>query len=233
VAAASGGDVVGLVDDEEVEAARVGGFTLGREEVAEEAEGALALEIVDRGDEARVVVPRVDVGTSGAPELAEEGGVDDLELEAEFVAHLVAPLDLEARRADDEDGADAVAEGELLDDEASFDGLAEADVVSDEEVDARHLKGPRYRVELVVLDGDAAAEGGVEDVGVRGGDGRPTHCVEEGALDLGAIKAACGIREGGALVSAGGDEEWGADDKIGVDTRGAPVWALGVAMSGA
>jgi hypothetical protein len=33
--------------------------------------------------------------------------------------------------------------------------------------------------------------------------------------------------------SAGGDEEWGADDKIGVDTRGAPVWALGVAMSGA
>jgi hypothetical protein len=50
VAASGGSDVVGLVDDQKVELARKDRLAGRREEVAEEAEGALALEVVDRGD---------------------------------------------------------------------------------------------------------------------------------------------------------------------------------------
>ena len=88
--------------------------------------------------------------------------IDDAEVEAELVPHLVAPLDLERGGADDEDRPGAVAEDQLLGDEAGLDRLAEADVVGDQQVDARHLDGPHDRVELVVLDLDAAAEGRLE-----------------------------------------------------------------------
>ena len=85
-------------------------------------------------------------------------GVDDPEVEPELVAHLLAPLDLQAGRADDEDPAGSVAEDQFLGDQAGLDGLAETDVVGDQQVDARHLERPDERVELVVLDVDAAAE---------------------------------------------------------------------------
>ena len=48
-----------------------------------------------------------------------------------------------------------------------FDGLAEADVVGDEQVDAGHLDGADHRVELVVLDFDAAAEGCLQCARIR------------------------------------------------------------------
>ena len=84
--------------------------------------------------------------------------VDDAELQAELVAHLVAPLDLQRGGADDQHRARAVAQDQLLDDQARLDRLAQADVVGDQQVDARHLDGAHDRVELVVLDRDAAAE---------------------------------------------------------------------------
>jgi hypothetical protein len=97
------------------------------------------------------------------PQLAHQVAVDDAELEAELVAHLVAPLDLQARGADDQHGPGAVAQQELLDDQAGLDGLAEADVVGDEQADPRHLQGASDGVELVVLDRDAAAERRVQE----------------------------------------------------------------------
>ena len=95
------------------------------------------------------------MGAAAAPKITLELAVDDAKLEAELVAHLIAPLQLEASRADDQDGARAVAKDQLLDDEAGLDGLAEADVVGDQQVDPRHLQGARDGVELVILEGDA------------------------------------------------------------------------------
>jgi len=100
-----------------------------------------------------------------------------------------------------------VAEEHLLEDEASLDGLAEPDVVGDEQVDPRHPERPHDGVELVVLDRDAALEGGVEVLGVGGGDGAPPDCVQECVKAGRVVEARARIRESGFVV----DERPGLD----------------------
>jgi hypothetical protein len=56
-------------------------------------------------------------------------------------------------------------------------------------VDARHLQGADEGVELVVLDGDAAAEGRLEGAGVGRGDGAPADRVEKGLQAGGIVEA--------------------------------------------
>jgi hypothetical protein len=58
--------------------------------------------------------------------------VDDAELQAELLAHLVAPLDLQRSRAHDHHGPDAMAEDQLLEHQARLDRLAEPDIVGSE-----------------------------------------------------------------------------------------------------
>ena len=60
--------------------------------------------------------------------------VDDREVQTELLAHLVLPLQGQARRADDRRGAGAVPQQQLLHHEASLDGLAQADVVGEQQV---------------------------------------------------------------------------------------------------
>ena len=91
--------------------------------------------------------------------------VDDHEVEAELLAHLVLPLQRQARRADDDHRAGPVPQQQLLDDQPGLDGLAEADVVGQQQVRPRGLQGPAQRLELVGLDVRAAAERRL--VGVR------------------------------------------------------------------
>ena len=92
----------------------------------------LALDPVHRRDQAWVLLPGIDVGAAVTAEATQELGVGDLELEAELLAHLVPPLDLQCGRADDQDLLDAVAREQLLGHEAGLDGLAEAHVVGDQ-----------------------------------------------------------------------------------------------------
>jgi hypothetical protein len=178
VATAAGrSHAVRLVHDEDVEPTRIGGLSLGREHLAEQAERALALEEVDGRDESREVVPRVHVETALAPELLQQLGIDDAEVQPELVPHLIAPLDLERGRADHEDPARPVTHNQLLDHEPGLDGLAQTHVVGDQEVGARHLDGAHDRVELVVLDLDAAAERGLERAHVGRRSSSPTDSV--------------------------------------------------------
>ena len=114
-----------------------------------------------------------------APQRAEQLAVDDPELEPELLAHLVAPLQLQAGRADDERGPRAVAQDQLLDDEAGLDRLAEADVVGDQQRGARHPQRAHEGFELVVLDRDAAAKRGLQRLLVGAGDRAPAHGIEE------------------------------------------------------
>jgi hypothetical protein len=141
--------------------------------------------------------------SSSRAQLFHELAVDDAQLEAELVAHLIAPLDLQAGRADHEHSARAMAQEQLLHRQAGLDGLAQADVVGDEQADARHLQGAHHGVELVVLDGDAAAEWRVEVADVGRGHGAPAHGVEEGVEAVRGIEAGRGIGQGRAVVHEG------------------------------
>ena len=82
-----------------------------------------------------------------------------------------------------------VAQDQFLDDQPGLDGLAQAHVVGDEQVDARHLDRAHHRVELVVLDVDAAAERRLQGPHVGGGGRAPAHGVEEGIESSGRIEA--------------------------------------------
>jgi hypothetical protein len=144
----------------------------------------------------------VNLNTATAAQLFHEGAVHDAELEAELVAHLVAPLELQAGGTHDEHGAGTVAQEQLLGDETGLDGLAETHVVGDEQVHARHGEGACDRVELVVLERDAAAEGGVELLVVGGSHGAPADGIEEGLEAMRRVEAAGGVRQGVALEGA-------------------------------
>ena len=155
-ARAGGRAVVDLVDDQDVVAAR--DLRMRRQHLAQQAHPQRTLQPVDRDDQPREVRERVRADATRAAKLAEQLAIDDAELEAELLAQLIAPLQLQRRRADDERRARAMAQQQLLHDEPRLDRLAEADVVGDQQRRARHPQRTNERFELVVLDRDAAAE---------------------------------------------------------------------------
>ena len=106
--------------------------------------------------------------------------VDDAELQAELVPHLVAPLDLQAGGQTTRTLRARWRSSSSCDDQPRLDGLAQADVVGDEQVHAGHLERAHDRVELVVLDLDAAPERRLEVLLVGRGDRAPANGVEEG-----------------------------------------------------
>ena len=153
------GAVVRLVHDQQVELAGVGRLVRPRQEFPEQPQRPLPLEEVDGGDEPGEVGPRVDVDAPAAAQHPHQRRVHDAEVEAELVPHLLPPLDLERGRADDQNLPGPVPDDEFQRHHARLDGLAEAHVVGDQQVDPRHLDRPHHRVELVVLDVDAARNG--------------------------------------------------------------------------
>ena len=161
VAARPGGrDVVHLVDDQQVEAARVGRPSGGRTS-SQEAHRAVALEPVDRDDQPREVRPTGSLRSPRRPaQLAQQ------------VASRRCGTRGRTSRASRPATSPAGSAGQTTStvrarwrsssswsDEAGLDRLAEADVVGDQQVDPRHLERPDDRVELVVLDRDAARNG--------------------------------------------------------------------------
>ena len=147
---------------------------------------------------------RVRADATGAAKLAEQLAIDDPELEAELLAQLIAPLQLQRRRADDEGGTRAMTKEQLLHDEARLDGLAEADVVGDQQCRSRHPQRADQRLELVVLDRDAAPEGRLQRALVGTRHGAPTDGVEVRVELLGIVEAVSGDhRELGAFDDGG------------------------------
>src|SRR5258708_4011980 len=180
---------MGLVDDEQVKFARVGRLATWRQHFAEEAQRTLALEEVNRGDQAGKVRPGVDVQPPLATQIFQKRAIDDAKFQAEFVAHLVAPLHLQRGGTDNQYLARAMTYDKLLADKPRLNGLAQSDVISDQQVGARHLDGPHDRVKLVIFHLDTAAEGSLQGLDVSTGNGSPAYRVEKGIQPLGSIKA--------------------------------------------
>ena len=115
-ARAGGGSDVGLVEDEQA---------LGRAlaDVLEQRIAILgAAEDRVRDDEPRVRAPRVHAEAALLTTAADERPVHDLEVEAEAVLHLVAPLQGHRCRADHQHELDSLPEQQLLGDQAGLDG---------------------------------------------------------------------------------------------------------------
>jgi hypothetical protein len=122
--ATRGSDIVRLIEDEQIEPAREDRLARQGQELSKEAQGTLALEEVDRGDEAGEVRPGIDVQSAPSAQISLKFTVDDAELQTELVAHLLAPLRLQPRRTDNHHCARSVPKHQLLDHQPGLDGRA-------------------------------------------------------------------------------------------------------------
>lgn len=131
--------MVGFVDDENVEGEPIAGLRVTRlgVDVTEQALRAKLREPRHAHDYAREELERVGVQTVGATHLRHQLAVDDRELQAELLAHLVLPLQCEARRTDDHGGAGSVAQEQLLNNQACLDRLAQTHIVGEKQVGPR------------------------------------------------------------------------------------------------
>lgn len=180
---------MGFVHDQEVVFPRIDRLARSGQRFAEKPRGPFSFQEVDAGDEAWIVGPGVDVDAPATAQVAHQARIDDAEVEAELVAHLVAPLDLQGGRADNEDLPGSVADNEFQRHQARFDGFSEAHIVGDKQVDPGHLDRPDDRVKLVVFDLNPRAERGLDVLHVGGRCRPPADGVQKGVEPLGSVEA--------------------------------------------
>ena len=118
---------MGFVHHQDVEAARVSG--LFGQHFAEQAQGCIAFDKVDGGDQAREVRPRVGVNPPAAAQLFHQGAVHNSKIQPEFIVHLIAPVVLQPRRADDQRRPRPVTHDQFLDDQPGFHRFAQAHII--------------------------------------------------------------------------------------------------------
>lgn len=151
VAERRGHQVVAFIDDEQIpgQVRRTFRRPAGGQELGE---NILLPQVVIGGDDAAEGTPGVRVHAKAAVQRVGLGPVHEVERQGELLPHLVAPLETERRRGQDQDALDPPPQEELAQDQTRLDGLAEADVIGDQEIDPGHLKGLQERNELEVLD---------------------------------------------------------------------------------
>ena len=184
-APAADGDVVGLVDDDDVPP---GGLDVG-------AEGVVLLERVDGDDGAVEVMEGVVVGRDVLADPLQALGVQPHERDGEAAPHLLLELGEHALDGGDEDALAPAPADELGHEGAGAHGLAEADGVRDEDALARLGQGLAGRIELEVHDVHGCAVADVEVVaGGRHVAEQALH-VEEGVAVAGrGVELKVGLR---------------------------------------
>jgi hypothetical protein len=165
------GDVVGLVDDDDV--------PLGALDVR--AELVVLLERVDRDDRLVVVVEGVVVGGDLLADAREAHRVEADEGDREARPQLLLELREHALHRGDEDAPPAPAADELGEEDARFERLAEADGVGDQDAGARLLEASRAGWSWKSITSSAASRpstGSVAVGGTRGASprGRGASC---------------------------------------------------------
>ena len=87
------------------------------------------------------------------------------------------------------DGSGAVAQDQFQNDQPGFDRLSQTHVVGNQEIGTRHLHGTDDRVELVVFDGDPAAERRLNGAWIGCRRGAPANRVQESIEAVGSVEA--------------------------------------------
>jgi len=150
-----------------------------RQHLPQQPHPELPFQPVDRHDQPREMRKRVRAHTPGSPELTEQLTVDDPELQPELLAHLIAPLQLQRRRADHQRGPRAVAQQQLLHHQPRLDRLPEPNVVGDQQVRPRAAQCADKRLELIILDHDPAPERRLQGAMIRARHSTPPHRVQK------------------------------------------------------
>ena len=190
-----GRHVVRLVEDQQVERALIVGSVvalLALDHLVQQPLGLGAAQPGQRDDRQRVHPERVRRAAVTTPQLVQLRGVDDREVQAELLGHLVLPLHHQPRRADDHDPLRAVPQQQFQRDQASLDRLAQAHVVGEQQVHPGRLDRAGDRLELVLLDDDARTQRGLQRLHVGGRDRGPADRVKEGGQALGRVEASRG-----------------------------------------
>jgi hypothetical protein len=86
--------IVRFIHNQQIKAAGVGRLTLAGQQFTHEAERALTLEKINRGNQPGIVAPGIDMQPACAAQLPHQRAIDDSEAQTKLVAHLIAPLDL-------------------------------------------------------------------------------------------------------------------------------------------
>ncbi|OQA22703.1 MAG: hypothetical protein BWY63_00684 [Chloroflexi bacterium ADurb.Bin360] len=94
-----GRDIVRFVHNQEIETTGIHQLTLGRQLLAKQTQRTITLEKINGRNQPRKMRPRVDVNASVATELLHQLAIYDAKLKTELIAHLIAPLNLQRRRA--------------------------------------------------------------------------------------------------------------------------------------
>lgn len=130
---------MGFIDDEYVEGeplAQLGVLGLGVD-VAQQALAAHLRQPCHGHDHPWVQLEGVGVQAVGAAYLGHQFAVDNDELQAELVPHLVLPFQRQAWRAHDHCGAGTMPQEQFLHDQACLNGFAQSDVIGQQEVRPR------------------------------------------------------------------------------------------------
>src|SRR5437016_3373556 len=139
------------------------------------------------------MAPGIDVNPALTTQLAYSFAVDYSELKSELVSHFVSPLQLQRRRANDQNRANSVAENHLLHNKARLDSFAKPHVICNQQVYPRHGQGTHHWVQLVFVNLYAAPEGRVQRAIVALRNGAPPYRIQERLETLGIVKAS-GLR---------------------------------------
>ncbi len=171
-------DVVSLVDYQQVKFP--GMAYVRRQCVPQQAQAFTLLGPVHRRDETRKRRPRIGMQPTLAAQMLDVFRVHDPELQPELLLHLDAPLLLQRGGAKHENGAGTVPQQHLLNDESGLNGFPEADVVGDQQIGARHVNCTDERIQLIVLNANAAAEWCLQIATIRVRRSAPYYRIKEG-----------------------------------------------------
>jgi hypothetical protein len=175
--------VVGLVEDQQ----RAG------PEIAQPVAQGTGIRLVDqqpvRDEEAGVRGPGVGAVAAFAADANHIVLVEHLEAQSEALLQLVLPLRQDGRRAGHDDVAHLLPQQQFAGDEPGLDGLAQANVIGDEQVHARQEQRLAQGFDLVGVDANAGAEGGLEEPGIGGRDAVPAQRMQVGGEQPGRIEA--------------------------------------------
>jgi hypothetical protein len=116
--------VSGGTSDQQVEGAPTG-IDVGRQHLAQQPLGPCGPEPRQRHDHQGMATERVGGRAADTPQPGALLGVDDSEVQAELLEHLVLPLLRQPGRADDQHGARPVPQQQLQGHQSGLDGLAE------------------------------------------------------------------------------------------------------------